>query len=187
MAESKPGRRAAQIRNKLQEAIAILKELGFAAGQSNERAAYVLLALLDLLPSKPWAAAASPLRGTTPIIEFLSKSYAKDYKPNTRETIRDEAVKYFVDAGLLLRNPDKPDRATNSAKTVYQIEPTALALLRTYGTRFWTKQLKHYLASRQEIRAHLERDRSMPRIPVSFSSGKKIASSPESVGEFWLG
>jgi len=178
MALSKSRGRSTQIGRKLQEAIAILKELGFAAGQSNERAAYVLLALLDLPPSKPWAAAANPLRGTTPVMEFLAKSYDKNYKPNTRETIRDEALKYFVDAGLLLRNPDKPDRATNSAKTVYQIEPSALALVRTHGTRAWTKQIKKYLASQHEIRAELLRDRNIPRIPVTLSSGKKITLSP---------
>jgi hypothetical protein len=37
--------------------------------------------------------------------------------PNTRETIRDEAVKYFADAGMLIRNPDNPARPTNSGKT----------------------------------------------------------------------
>jgi hypothetical protein len=178
MAVSKSRGRTAKIEKKLQDAIGILKELGFAAGQSNERAAYVLLALLDLPPLKSWAAVANPLRGTTPVMEFLAKSYDKNYRPNTRETIHDEALKYFVDAGLLLRNPDKPDRATNSAKTVYQIEPSALALMRTYGTPAWTKQIKKYLASQQKLRADLLRDRNIPRIPVKLSSGKKISLSP---------
>ncbi len=39
-----------------------------------------------------------------------------------------------VDAGLALYNPDKPDRPVSTPKAVYQIEPAALALLRTFGT-----------------------------------------------------
>src|SRR5438477_41406 len=96
-----------------------------------------ILALLDLPANLPWSAASNPLRGITPIIEFVAKTYSVKYAPNTRETIRDEAVKYFVEAGLLLRNPDDPTRPTNSGKTVYQIEQTALALVRTFGIDPW--------------------------------------------------
>ena len=166
------------IKQRLAESIEILELLGFGPRQSNDRAAFVLLALLDLQPSQTWAAASSPLRGVTPIIQFIRKSYDTAYAPNTRETIRDEAVKFFVEAGLLIRNPDKPDRPPNSGKTVYQIEPTALSLLRTYGTKSWPRQLKRYLASRTEIRAELERHRSIARVPVRLPSGAEITLSP---------
>ena len=122
---------------KMAEAMEILKCFGFGPRQSNEVAAYTLLALLELRASAPWKAASNPLRGITPIIRFIAESYGVRYAPNTRETIRDEAVKYFVEAGLVLRNPDDPNRPTNSGKTVYQVEPTALALLRKYGTNSW--------------------------------------------------
>src|SRR5436309_14594393 len=119
------------------EAVEILKSLGFGPKQSNEVAAYTFLALLDLEANAPWGAALNPLRGITPIIEFIAKAYGVRYAPNIRETIRDEAVKYFVETSLLLRNPDNPSRPTNSAKTVYQIEPTAPALVRTFATKAW--------------------------------------------------
>src|SRR2546430_4999381 len=114
---------AAARKRKLGEAMEILKSLGFGPRQSNEVAAYTFLALLDLAANVPWSAASNPLRGITPIIEFIAKTYGVRYAPNTRETIRDEAVKYFVETGLLLRNPDNPSRPTNSGKTVYQVEP----------------------------------------------------------------
>ena len=110
---------AARVR-KLREAMEILKVLGFGPRQSNEVAAYTFLALLDLAANAPWSAASNPLRGVTPIIEFIAKAYGVRYAPNTRETIRDEAVKYFVETGLLLRNPDNSSRPTNSGRTVYQ-------------------------------------------------------------------
>ncbi len=163
---------------KLGEAMDILKALGFGPRQSNEVAAYTFLALLDLAANAPWSAAANPLRGITPIIEFIARAYGVRYAPNTRETIRDEAVKYFVEAGLLLRNPDKPSRPTNSGQTVYQIEPTALALVRTFGTKQWPAQLKEYLANRAKIREAVERERKLARIPVRLPSGKTVTLSP---------
>ena len=35
---------------------------------------------------------------------------------------------------MVLRNPDNPQRPTNSGNTAYQIEPTALALFHTFAT-----------------------------------------------------
>ena len=169
---------AAAKKRRLSEAMEILKSLGFAPRQSNEVAAYSFLALLDLAANAPWSAASNPLRGITPIIEFVAKAYGVRYAPNTRETIRDEAVKYFVEAGLLLRNPDNPSRPTNSGKTVYQVEPTALALVRTFGTKTWAVQLKDYLTSRAKIRKAIERERNLARIPVKLPSGETVTISP---------
>ena len=134
MATKKRASKSSPRARRLKEAIEVLSALGFGGRQSNEVAAYRFLALLDLAANAPWSAASNPLRGITPIIEFVAKAYGVRYAPNTRETIRDEAVKYFVEAGLLLRNPDNPSRPTNSGQTVYQVEPTALALARTFGT-----------------------------------------------------
>lgn len=163
---------------KLREAVEILQALDFGGRQSNEIAAYSLLALLDLKPLQPWCEAAEPLQGITPIIDFVAEAYGVRYAPNTRETIRDEAVKYFVEAGMLIRNPDNPDRPTNSGRTVYQIEPSALELFRSFGTLEWSANLKSYLAVRDRIREELLRERKLTRIPVRLPSGKTVTISP---------
>ena len=178
MAAANPRAGTAVRKRKLGEAMEILRSLGFGPRQSNEVAAYAFLALLDLAGNVPWSAASNPLRGITPIIEFIAQTYGVRYAPNTRETIRDEAVKYFVETGLLLRNPDNPSRPTNSGQTVYQIEPTALALVRTYGEKPWFAQLNEYLANREKIRYMVERDRTLARIPVKLPSGGKVTLSP---------
>lgn len=165
-------------RTKPDEAAEILKALGFGPKQSNEVAAYTLLALLDVRPEGSWRAATNPLRGITPIIEFVREAYAVRYAPNTRETIRDEAVKYFVDAGLVVRNPDDPARPTNSGKTVYQVESSALQLCQSFGSREWPKLLAAYHASREHTRHELHRQRSIARIPVTVPSGESITLSP---------
>lgn len=176
MAKTKPSDPA--ISQKLNEATAILKQLDFGPKQSNELAGYVLLALLDLKPHSAWRQAANPLRGITPIMDFVAEHYGQRYAPNTRETVRDEAVKYFVEAGLLLRNPDHPQRPTNSGKTVYQIEPTALKLLRGFGRRNWSKQITDYLGGRESIRRELQRHRELTRIPVALPDGRTVKLSP---------
>src|SRR5947207_8420127 len=169
---------AAARKRRLCEAMEILKLLGFAPRQSNEVAAYTFLALLDLAANDPWSAASNPLRGITPIIEFISQAYGVRYAPNTRETIRDEAVKHFVEAGMVIRNPDNPSRPTNSGKTVYQMEPNALELFRAHGTAEWSAKLKSYLAARGRIRKELLRERKLTRIPVRLPSGATVTISP---------
>ena len=178
MASDKPDRKSIARKRRLAEAIEALTALQFGPKQRNDTAAYTLLALLDLPPAKQWSEAESPLRGITPIIDFIAEAYGIRYAPNTRETIRDEAVKFFVEAGLLLRNPDKPDRPTNSGNTVYQVEPTALALLRKFGTLEWQNALKAYLANVEEVKREIARHRELARVPVTLPGGKQIALSP---------
>jgi len=165
-------------KQKLTETVETLTALQFGSKQRNETAAYTLLAMLDLRLGFAWAEAQAPLRGITPIIDFIAEVYGVRYAPNTRETIRDDAVKFFVEAGLLLRNPDNPNRPTNSGKTVYQIEPSALAMLRKVGTSSWASALKKYLASRENIKDEISRKRTLARVPVTLPDGSKVALSP---------
>jgi hypothetical protein len=178
MPADKPTRKAAARKKRLAETIEALTALQFGPKQRNETAAYSLLALLDLQPDAVWADAQAPLCGITPIIDFIATSYGKRFAPNTRETIRDDAVKFFVEEGLLLRNPDNPNRPTNSGNTVYQIEPTALALFRKFGTLEWTPALGHYLASRETLKHEIARKRKLARVPVTLPDGSQVALSP---------
>ena len=178
MPANKTSRLQESRKQKLAETGEILTALEFGPKQRDETAAYTLLALLDLRPGVPWEEAQAPLRGITPIIDFIAEAYDVRYAPNTRETIRDDAVKFFVEAGLLLRNPDNPNRPTNSGKTVYQIEPSALALLRKVGTLGWAPALKKYLASRESLKHEIARKRDLARVPVMLPDGSKVALSP---------
>ena len=178
MPATKPKRLKTVRKKRLADAIKALTALQFGPRQRNEVAAYTLLALLDLKADAEWVAADAPLRGITPVIEFIANAYGVRYAPNTRETIRDEAVKYFAEEGLLLRNPDDPNRPTNSGRTVYQVEPTALHLLRKFGTDAWAFALKQYLASRETIKSEITRKRTLARVPVTLPDGEQVALSP---------
>lgn len=156
----------------------IIISLGLPRAQQNERTALCLLALLNLTPGKAWSQAQSPLMGITPIMDWAREHYHKEYAPNTRETIRRQSMHQFCDAGIALYNPDKPDRPVNSPKAVYQIEPAALALLRTFGTGQWHEALTTYLAERETLIAKYAKARQKNRIPVEIAPGKEITLSP---------
>lgn len=178
MPADKPVRKATARKRHLAEARDVLTALQFGPKQRNVTAAYTLLALLDLRPDAAWKDARAPLRGITSIIDFIAAEYGNRYAPNTRETIRDDAVKFFVEEGLLLRNPDDPNRPTNSGKTVYQVEPTALVLCRKYGTLSWASGLVHYLASRKALKYEIARTRNLARVPVTLPDGTRATLSP---------
>lgn len=111
-------------------------------------------------------------------MDWVREHYNKNYAPNTREMLRRQTMHQFVDAGLVLYNPDKPDRPINSPKAVYQIEPAALTLLRTFGTPAWRNNLNDYLAERETLVARYTKEREQNRIPVEIAPGQQITLSP---------
>lgn len=156
----------------------VIISLGLPRPQQNERSALALLALLNLTPGKAWAQAENPLVGITPIMDWAREHYGKEYAPNTRETFRRQTMHQFCDAGVALYNPDKPDRPVNSPKAVYQVEPAALKLLRSFGTAQWHDNLTAYLAGRETLVAKYAMERDQNRIPVEIAPGKEITLSP---------
>lgn len=163
---------------KIKEALTILNDLGFPRQQQNERSALTLLSLLDLKPDSKWKDAADPLMGITPMMDFFREHYGKRYAPNTRETVRRQTVHQFLQAALIVANPEKPSRPTNSPKAVYQIEPSALKLLRDFGTPGWKKHLQKYIATVQTLKKLYAREREMRRLPVKIADGQEIRLSP---------
>ncbi|EES0898469.1 restriction endonuclease [Escherichia coli] len=156
----------------------IIASLGLPRAQQNERSALCLLALLNLTPGKAWADAENPLVGITPIMNWVREHYGKVYAPNTRETFRRQSMHQFCAAGVALYNPDKPDRPVNSTKAVYQIEPAALSMLRTFGSPAWHDSLATYLAERETLVTRYAKEREQNRIPVEIAAGQQITLSP---------
>ncbi|EFG9106776.1 restriction endonuclease [Escherichia coli] len=156
----------------------MIASLGLPRAQQNERSALCLLALLNLTPGKAWADAENPLVGITPIMNWVREHYGKVYAPNTRETFRRQSMHQFCAAGVALYNPDKPDRPVNSPKAVYQIEPAALSMLRTFGSPAWHDSLATYLAERETLVTRYAKEREQNRIPVEIAAGQQITLSP---------
>jgi BsuBI/PstI restriction endonuclease C-terminus. len=167
-----------KIERKIKEALKVLESLGFPRQQQNERSALTLLSLLSLKPADLWETANEPLMGITPMMDFFAEHFGKQYAPNTRETVRRQTVHQFLQAALIVPNPDKPSRPTNSPKAVYQIEPSALKLLREFGKPSWVKHLREYLQTVETLKKLYARERDKHRIPVNLANGQKIRLSP---------
>ncbi|MGB8346913.1 MAG: BsuBI/PstI family type II restriction endonuclease [Ktedonobacteraceae bacterium] len=175
MSEKAGGKRAEE---KIREALTVLNDLGFPRQQQNERSALTLLSLLSLKPDSNWEDATDPLMGITPMMDFFRKYYGKRYAPNTRETVRRQTVHQFMQAALIVANPDKPSRPTNSPKAVYRIEPSALKLLRGFGKSEWQGDLQKYLRTVKTLKRLYASERDMIRLPVKLANGKEIKLSP---------
>jgi hypothetical protein len=162
----------------IEAAIEILTVLGFPKAQLNSRSALTLLALANVRSETKFANASSPLMGITPIMDWARDCYGATYAANSRETFRRQTMHQFRDAGLVLYNPDKPNRAVNSPAAVYQLSPEALKLILSYGSEAWGEMLRRYLLEKGSLAERYAHERQMQRVPVKVSEGLALQLSP---------
>jgi len=163
---------------KLKDALRVLSDLGMPRAQCNERTALCLLALVNVTPTKRWSDAEAPLIGITPIMDWAKENYDTDYAPNTRETFRRQSMHQFIEAGVCLYNPDKPERPVNSPKAVYQVEPHLLKVLKLVGAAGYKAALAEFQSKRQTLVEQYAKVRDMQLVPVKVKAGYAIALSP---------
>jgi adenine-specific DNA-methyltransferase len=160
---------------RIEEALAILKDISAPREQQNERSALCLLALADIQPNKPWNQATAPRRRITEMMDWFRDNYGKQYAPNTRETVRRQTMHQFVQMGIVIENPDRPDRPINSPKWCYQLHQQALSLLKSYGSEQWEEVHQNYAISVTNLLQN--RNRNIPIIPVTLPDGQAIQLS----------
>ncbi len=164
--------------NKIDQALEIITALGMPRAQQNERSALTFLALANLHPNGCWKEIEMPMMGVTPIMNWCHDVYGKQYAPNTRETFRRQTLHQFLDGGLCLYNPDKPDRPVNSPKACYQLTAEVFTVLHTYGTDEWEVTLKNWLTHHETLVTQYAMEREMQMIPLILDDGVKIKLSP---------
>lgn len=160
------------------QAAEILKSLGLPKAQQNERSTLTLLALAKLAPKTKWRATERPLLRTVDIMEFMRKSHGKDYKPNSRETIRRQTLHQFEQARIVDRNPDDPTRPTNSGNTVYRLTEDAAAVLRSFGSTSFDRVVADFIARFGSLQEAYLRRREDYKIPLKMADGSTIFLSP---------
>lgn len=166
------------VAHQINKAREVLTRLNFDSERSNERSALVLLALLGLRPDSAWEEARSPLLRTVEIMEWIRVHYGRDYKPNTRETIRRFTLHQFADALLVEQNPDQPNRPINSPKWCYRINDRSLPVMRSAGGASFEQHLRAYLIEIPGLRDSYAKARLLNRIPVTLPDGSAISLSP---------
>lgn len=163
---------------RVDQAKRVLAMLNMPKAQQNDRTAYMLLALSNLSPKAKWMNADGATRWrTVEIMQWLRDHYAKDYAPNSRETLRRSSLHQMIEAGLVRYNPDDPGRPVNSPDSCYQISPEALALLRQFGSKSWDAALTAFLKVQPGLAAKYGKARELSQVPVAIPGGP-LALSP---------
>lgn len=163
---------------KLHQALEIIKALGLPRAQHNERSALTLLALTNLASGGNWQEIEPKMIGVTPIMDWCRDVYGKEYAANTRETFRRQTLHQFLDGGLCVYNPDKPDRPVNSPKACYQLIPETITVLQQYGTEHWDTTLAEWLKNKETLVEKYAMQREMEMIPLTLDDGSVIKLSP---------
>lgn len=163
---------------KRDDALEIIKSLGFPRKQQNERSSLTLLALAGLKERTPWRKVRRPLLRIVDIMDWMRDHFGKDYAPNSRETIRRQTVHQFEQARLIDRNPDDPSRPTNSGVTVYQLTEEAADVLRNFGKDDFSNFCKEFIQRHGTLSAAYERARNMVKVPLTLPNGEEVELSP---------
>jgi len=163
-----------QGKRRIDEAKQILKELDLPKQQQNNRSALVLLALLDIKARSAWRSAKASLIGITEMMDYVEREFGVRYAPNTRETVRRQTVHQFMQAGLVILNPDEPSRPVNSPDNRYQVDSTFLDLVRSFGTDEWATSLPQFVRSTSRLKDLHARERDMSCIPVKLPTGEVV-------------
>lgn len=163
---------------KLEQAKTILRALGLPKAQTNDRSGWVLLALASVKPSDNWDTSTAPLLPTVRIMEFIRIEYGKDYKANSRETIRRSTLQQFEQARILDRNRDDPLRDTHSKHNNYSLNQIILDILVAYPNGNWEEKIKDYNNSVVALTAQYERQLELQKIPITLPNGDALKLSP---------
>lgn len=165
---------------KLQQAKTLLVNLGLPPAQANDRSGWVLLALANIKPEDHWHQAQAPLLPTVNIMQFIREHYGKDYKPNSRETIRRQTLHQFEQARIIDRNRDDPSRATNSKDNNYSLNQPIIDIMKEYPDGDWREKIEEYKESIHNLQELYRRELDLHKIPVRLPDGTEIKLSPGS-------
>ncbi|MEN1970684.1 BsuBI/PstI family type II restriction endonuclease [Lentibacillus sp. N15] len=165
---------------KLEEAREILKALGTPKEFYNNRGArnaYTFLALAGIKENDNWSATSNKSLRTVDMMNFMAKNYNKIYQPNSRENIRKDAVKPLVNGGIVFKNEDDNERATNSGYYSYKLTDEVLEVIRAYGSPEWDKKVEYWLKNHETLIKKYAQIREMAKIPVEIN-GQELKFSP---------
>jgi type II restriction enzyme len=163
---------------KIQEAQEVLKTLGLPPGQQNEMSSLTLLVLAQLSEETSWNEAKSQSLRIHDILFAIKERYNREYAENTRETIRRQVIHQFIQAGLVIRNPDDPTLPTNSPRTHYALSDAAVNTIRAYHSEDWQQTVQSFIESRGALLEIYQKSREQHRVPLRLTSGEEYHLSP---------
>lgn len=154
--------------SKLEDARKILTALQVPKEQKNDMCCYVLIALAGIDEDGKWEQATNKFMRIHDIRVKIKNSYNVAYAENTRESLRKEAVKPFMQAAFV----ENYAPATNSPKYSYRLTEEMLSLLQSYGSDFWELKLADFMQKQESLISKYESKRHLTKIPVQVNGQK---------------
>lgn len=163
---------------KVKEAQEILKALGMPQQQQNDMSGLTLLAFAQITEEVPWSEAKKGDLRIHDLIQFIKEEYGLEYAENSRETFRKYVIRQFVQAGILIPNPDNPGRPTNSPLYHYVLSDECLDTVREFGTEKWPDAVSSFSGKRGSLIEMYRKRREKFRVPLRLATGEIVKLSP---------
>ena len=179
MKTNKPKRIAKLIYNMLNALDAVGIPMEDYGDRTKARIAEAVLAVADIKKSFAEAKSVSDnhFLTTRQIIDFENKYLAEKASPGSYDDIRRHHLALLTKAGYVVNSSAVETQSTNNPTRGYALSDEFAALLRTYGTDTWGKQLDHFKQVNEELKEILLRKRELEKIPVTLPSGAEIRLS----------
>jgi hypothetical protein len=163
---------------KIQDAQEILRALGLPPAQQNEMSALTLLVLAQLSEETPWNEAKQVNLRIHDILIAIKEHYAREYAENTRETIRRQVIHQFIQAGLVIQNPNDLTLPINSPRTHYALSEATLRTIKSYQSQEWPQAVQSFLGSQKTLLEIYQRSREQHKVPLRLATGEEYHLSP---------
>jgi hypothetical protein len=128
--------------------------------------------------AKAWGDPTLQVIGSRQLIDWLNAHFGENISSGSYDEVRRRCVKFLVEAGVALKDPDDPYRSPNSPVTGYALSPDFGLLLITFGTPKWSRSLNNYRRSHESLREIFRAERERNAVAVTLPNGEKLKLSP---------
>jgi hypothetical protein len=111
-------------------------------------------------------------------MRFIAEHYNKQYAENSRETFRRQTLHQFVQAGIVIHNPENPELPTNSKDNHYRLSPEALKVIKSFNSKTWNKEIRYFKENVGLLREKYHKKRELSKIPLKLKDGTELSFSP---------
>jgi hypothetical protein len=150
----------------IDDAKAILSELGMPKKQQADICAYTLLSLAGISENMAWTSATNEYMRIHDVIEFIRGKFSIDYAENSRETFRKQAMHPFRTAAIIEDN----GKATNSPNYRYRLTPETLVVIKSFDTDKWNSELTLFRQTHDSLKMKYASKKAASKMPVTLDN-----------------
>lgn len=128
--------------------------------------------------AKAWGDSGLQVIGSRQLIDWLNAHLGENISRGSYDEVRRRCVKFLVEAGVAIKDPDDVNRSPNSPLTGYALSPEFVLLLRTFGTSQWLRSRNKFQNSHESLREKFRVERERSGVAVSLPNGETLKLSP---------